>query len=143
RTGYNVEEDKMLLETRKIWNEPLPAGTDQSGPGVRISATCIRVPTMRAHAESVNVTLVRPATEAQVREVLAAAPGVRLIDDRKANDFPTPLKAAGGDDTLVGRIRPDFSQEITSGAVPACRGFNLFICADQIRKGAALNAVQI
>jgi aspartate-semialdehyde dehydrogenase len=136
-TGQNVEEEKMVLETRKIWNEP------EAG-GVRISATCIRVPTMRAHAESVNITLTRLATEANVRRILAAAPGVRVVDDREKNDFPTPLKAAGGDDTLVGRIRPDLSQDVCGeGDDRTYRGFNLFVCADQLRKGAALNAVQI
>jgi aspartate-semialdehyde dehydrogenase len=133
-TGRNVEEEKMIAEARKIWDDA----------AVRISPTCIRVPTMRAHAESVNVTLWRPATEDAVRAALAEFPGVRLIDDRAANDFPTPLKAAGGDETLIGRVRPDDSQEsIDTPAGRAYRGFNLFVCADQLRKGAALNAVQI
>lgn len=137
KTGRNVEEEKMVLETRKIWDDP----------GVKIHATCVRVPTMRAHAESVNLTLGRPAAEDEVRAVLAGAPGVRVIDDRVRNDFPTPLKAAGGDETLVGRIRPDETQD--SAPVPgggghrAYTGYSLFVCADQIRKGAALNAVQI
>lgn len=133
-TGRNVEEEKMITETRKIWNDP----------AVRISATCIRVPVMRAHAESVNIALSRPATEAQVRQVLGGFPGLRIIDDRARNEFPTPLKAAGGDETLVGRIRPDDTQDSTeTPAGRAYRGFNLFVCSDQLRKGAALNAVQI
>jgi aspartate-semialdehyde dehydrogenase len=136
-TGQNVEEEKMVLETRKIWKE-------MGGESVRISATCVRVPTMRAHAESVNITLTRPATEAEFRGILAKAPGVLVVDNRAANDFPTPLKAAGGDLTLVGRIRPDLSQEsFGDGLDRSYRGFNLFLCADQLRKGAALNAVQI
>lgn len=125
-TGLNGEEQKIIAETRKIWDDPAAA----------ISPTCVRVPVLRAHAESVNVTLKAPATERQVREALAGAPGVQVIDDRGANLFPTPLKATGLDDVLVGRIRPDPSQ-------PAGRGFDLFICGDQLRKGAALTAVQI
>src|SRR5262249_24795258 len=121
-------------ETRKMWGDP----------GARISATCIRVPTLRAHAESINITLERPATEAQVRRVLEDAPGLRIVDDRGANDFPTPLKASGGDDTLVGRIRPDESLDaIESGGQKRYKAFNMFVCSDQLRKGAALNAVQI
>ena len=93
-----------------------------------------------AHAESVNVTLATAAAEAQVREALEAAPGVTIVDDRAANDFPTSLKASGGDDVLVGRIRPDESQGTDHGA---WRAFDLFIAGDQLRKGAALNALQI
>lgn len=133
-TGLNVEEQKMIEETRKIWNDP----------DLRMSPTCIRVPVLRAHSESVNMTLKSPATEAEVRAVLAEAPGVRLVDDRAANRFPTPLKAAHGDDILVGRIRPDPSQRVANGPDGArYHGFNLFISGDQLRKGAALNAIQI
>jgi aspartate-semialdehyde dehydrogenase len=145
RTGLNVEEQKMVDETRKIW------GDEAGGAArVRISATCVRVPVMRAHCESVNVTLSRPATLTQVRALLAAAPGVRVIDDRTGNAFPTPLKASGGDDVLVGRLRVDLSQlegEARAAGtdlehVPT-RGFDMFIAGDQLRKGAAQNAVQI
>lgn len=133
-TGYNVEEQKMVDESRKIWRDD----------AVRITATCVRVPVMRAHAESVNVTLARPATEREVREALAQAPGVTVTDDRAANAFPTPLKASGQDNVLVGRIRPDFSHEHQgSGDDARFKAFNLFVCGDQLRKGAALNAVQI
>jgi aspartate-semialdehyde dehydrogenase len=133
-TGRNVEEEKVIDETRKIWGDNL----------VRLSVTCIRVPVMRAHAESVNVTLDEPATEAEVREELAAADGVRIIDDRASNDFPTSLKASGEDDVLVGRIRPDESQEwVVQARVRAFWGYDLFVCGDQLRKGAALNALQI
>lgn len=149
-TGLNVEETKVILETRKIWSEELLP------PGQRaaITATCIRVPVRRAHAESVNITLRREATARQVREALAAFPGVRVVDDRAANHFPTPLKASRKDEVLVGRIRPDASRlppdELARLArdrggldeIP-CRGFDLFICGDQLLKGAALNAVQI
>ncbi len=145
-TGLNTEETKVILETRKIWNDPSTA----------ISATCIRVPVRRAHAESVNVTVKTPATTQQVRDALAKFPGVRLVDDRAGNLFPTPLKASGKDDVLVGRIRPDPSCHYLAAlgkVVPGTqspldyngtfRSFDLFICGDQLRKGAALNAVQI
>lgn len=126
-TGLNGEELKVIAETRKIWNDP----------SVHVSPTCIRVPVRRAHAESIHVTLRQPATLAQVREAIARAPGVAIIDDHEKNLFPTPLKASGKDEVHVGRIRPDGAQ---SGPH---RSFNLFICGDQLRKGAALNAVQI
>jgi aspartate-semialdehyde dehydrogenase len=133
-TGRNVEEQKVIDEARKIWGDHL----------IRLSVTCIRVPVLRAHAESVNVTLDEPATEEEVREELAAAPGVRIVDDRGGNDFPTSLKASGEDDVLVGRIRPDESQEwVVRPKVRAFWGFDLFVCGDQLRKGAALNAIQI
>ncbi len=124
--GSNEEERKLLTETRRMWE------TDS----VRVCATCVRVPTLRAHAEAIHLELSRPTTEAEVREILARAAGVRIVDDRRANRFPEPLTAAGGDDVLVGRIRMDQS-------VANNRGVALFVCGDQIRKGAALNAVQI
>jgi len=129
-TGRNVEEQKVIEETRKIF----------ALPGLKMSVTCIRVPVLRAHAESVNVTLKSPTTEAQVREALRGAPGIAIVDDRAANDFPTSLKASGGDEVLVGRIRPDESQPREGDG---WRGFDLFIAGDQLRKGAALNALQI
>ncbi len=133
-TGRNQEEQKMIDESRKIWRDST----------VKIAATCIRVPVLRAHAESINLTLKTPATEAEVRAVLSKAAGVTVLDDRVGNDFPTPLKASGKDDVLVGRIRGDESQEsFGSGAETKFRGFHLFVCGDQLRKGAALNAVQI
>lgn len=127
--GYNEEELKMVHETHKIWGQ---AQGDQTA----ITATCIRVPVMRAHAESINVTLDNPMTEDEARKVLADAPGVSLIDDRDSNRFPTPLDASHVDDVFVGRIRHDLSQ-------PQGYGLDLFVCGDQVRKGAALNAVQI
>ena len=94
-----------------------------------------------------NVTLKVPATTQQVRDALAKFPGVRVIDDRAANLFPTPLKASGKDDVLVGRIRPDASrlpaQPTAADYDKPALGFDLFICGDQLRKGAALNAIQI
>ncbi|MBX3407718.1 MAG: aspartate-semialdehyde dehydrogenase [Phycisphaeraceae bacterium] len=149
-TGLNVEETKVILETRKIWGEELLPPAQRAA----ITATCIRVPVRRAHAESVNITLRRDATARQVREALAAFPGVQVVDDCDTNNFPTPLKASGKDEVLVGRIRPDASllapDELARLArdrgglddIP-CRGFDLFICGDQLLKGAALNAVQI
>ncbi|MCA3004043.1 MAG: aspartate-semialdehyde dehydrogenase [Planctomycetaceae bacterium] len=134
--GLNVEETKMIHESHKIWGST----------SVRITATCIRVPVLRAHCESINVTLARPATLNQVRAALRAAPGVRIIDDRAANAFPTPLKASGGDDVLVGRVRVDPSQSpdgLNTGPETPVRGFDLFIAGDQLRKGAAQNAVQL
>jgi aspartate-semialdehyde dehydrogenase len=129
-TGRNAEEQKMIDETRKIWGDAT----------VRIAPTCVRVPVMRAHCESVCLTLREPAAEAEVRRLLAHAPGVRVVDDRAARAFPTPLRAAGGDDVLVGRIRPDESQPRDGERF---FGFELFISGDQLRKGAAQNAVQV
>ncbi|MBA4028789.1 MAG: aspartate-semialdehyde dehydrogenase [Planctomyces sp.] len=136
-TGSNVEETKMVSETRKILGPDAP----------RIAPTCVRVPVMRAHCVSATVTLGRLATLAKVRDTLSKAPGVRLVDDRATNRFPTSLKATGGDDVLVGRLRVDPSQserapaEITAESPES--GFSMFIAGDQLRKGAALDAVQI
>ncbi len=124
--GYNDEENKVMEETRKIMD----------AQDLSISATCIRVPVPRAHSESINVTFADAISVEQARAALAAAPGVRLVDDRAANHFPMPLEASGGDDVLVGRIRHDLSR--TDG-----RALALFACGDQLRKGAALNGVQI
>ena len=131
--GYNVEETKMVRETHKIWAQ---SHDDRTA----ITATCVRVPVMRAHAESINLTFREPVAEADVRRVLAAAPGLRIVDDRPNNRFPTPLEATEQDDVLVGRIRQDISQPIEGDKA---RGYDLFVCGDQVLKGAALNAVQI
>ncbi len=125
-TGYNVEERKMIHETHKIFH----------AKDIRITATCVRVPVLRAHSESINLTFSEPVDENQVREILGSAEGVKLVDDRERNYFPMPLDASDQDDILVGRIRKDLSQ-------PDGRGLELFVSGDQIRKGAALNAVQI
>ncbi len=117
---------KMVKETRKIF-------CDDS---LRIAATCIRVPVMRAHGESLNIEFADPMPEPKAEELLRSAPGVSIINDREANKFPTPLEAADKDDVFVGRIRQDISRDDQ-------RGLDMFICSDQIRKGAALNAVQI
>ena len=124
--GYNEEENKMVNETRKIFH----------CPEIRVTATCVRVPVPRAHTEAINIEFSRPMSEGQVREILSGAPGVKIVDDRKANHFPMPLEASDQDDVLVGRIRQDLSQE------GGC-GIDLLVSGDQIRKGAALNAVQI
>ena len=124
--GYNGEETKVMKETRKILD----------APDLAITATCVRVPVMRAHTESINVTLRRPLDEKRARELLGASPGIEIIDDRESNTFPMPLHASGKDSVYIGRIRSDPS-------LPEGRGLNLFVCGDQLRKGAALNAIQI
>ncbi|KAG9457053.1 hypothetical protein H6P81_001561 [Aristolochia fimbriata] len=124
--GYNEEEMKLVKETRKIWNDK----------DVKVTATCIRVPVMRAHAESINLQFEKPLDEDTAREVLKKAAGVIVIDDRTSNIFPTPLEVSNKDDVAVGRIRQDVSQD-------GNHGLDVFVCGDQIRKGAALNAVQI
>jgi aspartate-semialdehyde dehydrogenase len=122
--GSNLEERKMLLESRKILGLPT----------LRVSATCVRVPVFRAHAVAIHAEFDRPVTEREASDVLSTAPGVRLVDDRASNTFPMPLEASGRDEVLVGRIRADTAFE---------GGLALFAVGDQIRKGAALNAVQI
>ena len=124
--GYNGEEMKVMMEARKILSEPQLA----------ITATCVRVPVLRAHTESINLTLKQPLSPQQARALLAAAPGVEIVDDRENNLFPMPTIATGRDAVYVGRIRRDLSQ-------PEGMGLDLFVCGDQLRKGAALNAVQI
>ncbi|XP_057961175.1 uncharacterized protein LOC131153121 [Malania oleifera] len=124
--GYNEEEMKLVKETRKIWSDG----------NVKVTATCIRVPVMRAHAESVNLQFEKPLDEDTARDILKNAAGVVVIDDRTSNYFPTPLEVSNKDDVAVGRIRSDVSQD-------GNHGLDIFVCGDQIRKGAALNAVQI
>ena len=124
--GYNEEEMKMVKETRKMFHND----------AIQITATCVRVPVMRAHSEAINLTFEKPITENEVRKILSAAPGVKVVDDRVKNYFPMPLDSSDGDDILVGRIRQDISQ-------PDGHGIELFVSGDQLRKGAALNAVQI
>ena len=124
--GYNAEENKMVAETRKIFH----------CPQLRISATCVRVPVLRAHSEAINLEFTEPVGEQEVRDILAGSPGVKIVDDRDSSHFPMPLDASGRDDVLVGRIRRDAS-------LPDGVGIDMFVSGDQIRKGAALNAVQI
>jgi aspartate-semialdehyde dehydrogenase len=123
--GYNEEERKMVNESRKILHD------DE----IRVTATCIRVPVLRAHSESINVEFEgdRPAIP-RALEVLRGFPGVRIVDDAFANHFPMTIEATGQDDVLVGRVRADISNE---------RALDLFVSGDQILKGAALNGLQI
>jgi len=130
-SGLNVEEQKLIDETRKIWGDAT----------VSISPTCVRVPVLRAHSEAVTVTLREAATEADVCAALRGGRGVEVIDDRAGNCFPTPRKATGRDEVLVGRVRRDPGAAVDSGG--RTKGFALWLCGDQLRKGAALNAVQI
>lgn len=125
-TGYNEEERKMIYESRKILHDPT----------LKVTATCVRVPVVRAHSESVNIEFeagTRPTLEA-IHAALAAFPGVSIVDDRAANHFPMPLEASGQDDVLVGRLRYDLSND---------DAIDLFLSGDQILKGAALNGIQI
>ena len=123
--GYNEEERKMINESRKILHDD----------NLRITATCIRVPVLRAHSEAINVEFEDRRPElTEVMATLGAAPGLKIVDDPAANHFPMPIEASGRDDVLVGRIRPDLSNE---------NAIELFACGDQILKGAALNGIQI
>lgn len=123
--GCNEEEAKVVAESRKILNMQ----------ELKVNVTCVRVPVLRAHSESVTVEFAgaAPSVE-QVREVLSRAPGVTVVDDRAGNKFPTPRDASGGDNVLVGRIRKDLSHP---------NAISMFVSGDQLLKGAALNAVQI
>jgi len=122
--GYCEEELKMLNETRKIMGLP----------DLRLSATCVRVPVLRAHSEAVNIEFEQPFPVDEARALLAAAPGVELLEDFEANRFPMPTDVTGRDPVAVGRIRQDLSDP---------NALELWLCGDQIRKGAALNAIQI
>jgi aspartate-semialdehyde dehydrogenase len=122
--SYCEEEMKMVNETRKIFGDS----------DIRISATCVRVPVLRAHSEAINLEFLHPFPVEKAREILAEAAGVELVEDFSKNYFPMPIDASGKDDVLVGRIRQDISHP---------NGLELWLCGDQIRKGAALNAVQI
>ena len=122
--GYCEEELKMLNETRKIMQLPQ----------LSLSATCVRVPVLRAHSEAVNIEFEAPLSVAEARAALAQAPGVELIEDFETNRFPMPTDVTGRDPVAVGRIRQDLSHP---------QALELWLCGDQIRKGAALNAVQI
>jgi aspartate-semialdehyde dehydrogenase len=125
-TGYNEEELKMVKETKKIFGDN----------NIRISATCVRVPVLRAHSEALTVECERPITPAEVREILVRAPGVKIVDDVEKNYMPMPKDATGQGDILCGRIRTDLSD-------PTGKSFCMFVAGDQLLKGAALNAVQI
>ena len=125
-TGYNDEETKVIRETKKILEDD----------DIAIGVTCVRVPVLRAHSEAIIFECVNPISEEDVRAILAKAPGVKIVDDRARNYFPMPIDASGQGDVLVGRIRKDLSD-------PSGKSIAIFVAADQLLKGAALNAVQI
>jgi aspartate-semialdehyde dehydrogenase len=125
-TGYNGEETKVMQETRKIFEDD----------GIAVGVTCVRVPVLRAHSQAITFECENPITEHEVRAILIDAPGVKIVDDRAKNYFPMPIDASGQDDVLVGRIRKDLSD--ASG-----HSISIFAAADQLLKGAALNAIQI
>jgi len=123
--GYTREEMKMVWETQKIFEDP----------GIHVNPTAVRVPVFYGHSEAVHIETRAKITAQEVRDLLSNAPGVEVVDERKAGGYPTPVThAAGKDPVFVGRIREDISHP---------RGINLWIVSDNIRKGAALNAVQI
>jgi len=122
--GYTKEEMKMVNETRKIMGDD----------SIEVTATTVRVPVFYGHSESVNLETEKKLTPEEARKILKKAPGVKVVDDPTKNQYPMPLDAAGQDLTLVGRIREDFTIK---------NGLNLWLVADNIRKGAATNAVQI
>ena len=123
--GYTKEEMKMIWETRKILHDP----------DLKVTATTVRVPVFSSHSESINVEFEKPIDDIEdVKKLLAAAPDVVLVDDPANNKYPLAIDAAGTDEVYVGRIRRDESVE---------NGINLWVVADNIRKGAATNAVQI
>ena len=122
--GYTNEEMKMQNETRKI----------MSAPDLRVSATCVRVPVAVSHSEAVNVEFSEPISPDEVREILSSAPGIRLVDDPRANVYPMPIDADGEDDVFVGRVRSDLALD---------NGVAMWLSCDNLRKGAALNSLQI
>lgn len=122
--GYNQEELKMVFETHKIFGDNT----------IEVNPTCIRVPIYRAHSEALHLELTDPIDLEKVFAGLLNAPGLRVVDDRGNNHFPMPLEVSGQDEVFVGRIRPDLTRR---------NYLNLFVCGDQLLKGAALNAVQI
>lgn len=122
--GYTSEEMKMQNEGRKIMHLP----------ELRVSCTCVRVPVVRSHSISVSLHFDRKVTVEEAREIIAKAPGCRLVDDLPKKEYPMPLDTSGQDTVFVGRIRPDLTDE---------NGLCLWCCGDQVRKGAATNAIQI
>ncbi|MAP38470.1 MAG: aspartate-semialdehyde dehydrogenase [SAR202 cluster bacterium Io17-Chloro-G1] len=122
--GYTTEEMKMQNEARKILH----------APDLKVSTTCVRVPVMISHAEAINVEFTDPMSPGEVREILSTMPGVRVVDDPQANVYPMPVQSEGEDDVFVGRIRKDISLD---------NGIAMWLTCDNLRKGAALNAIQI
>lgn len=123
-TGYSQEELKMVNETKKIMNDD----------NLAITATTVRVPVMNGHSEAVNIETEEKLTAEMAREILSKAPGIKVVDDPKSKRYPLPGDVTGSDEVFVGRIREDFSVR---------NGLNLWIVADNLRKGAALNTIQI
>ncbi|MES2121801.1 MAG: aspartate-semialdehyde dehydrogenase, partial [Chlamydiota bacterium] len=123
-SGYNDEERKMIFESRKILEDD----------AIAISATCVRVPVLRAHSEALNVEFCHPVTVEQAQEILSQSPGVALLENRDDNRFPMPVDASGQDLVYYGRIRQDTSHP---------HALDLWVVGDQLLKGAALNTVQI
>ena len=123
-SGYTKEEIKMVNETRKIMEDD----------SIQITATCVRVPVYIGHSEAINIETERKLTAKEAREILSKSPGIKVIDDPKESKYPIPIEAAGKDETFVGRIREDES-------IP--NGLNLWVVSDNLRKGAALNTIQI
>lgn len=122
--GYNEEELKVISESKKILHDDK----------IRIIVTCIRVPVLRAHSAAIYLEFEKRLTAREARKILEASPGVKVVDEPRKNHFPMPIEASGCDDVLVGRIREDQSTK---------NGLALFVSGDQLRKGAALNAIQI
>ena len=122
--GYTNEEMKMQNETRKIMH----------APDIRVSSTCVRVPVVVSHSEAVNVEFSDAISPGEVREILAGAPGIRVVDEPQSNVYPTPIEAEGQDDVFVGRIREDLALD---------NGIAMWLSCDNLRKGAALNSIQI
>ena len=122
--GYTNEEMKMQNEARKIMHSP----------ELRVSSTCVRVPVVVSHSEAVNVEFSEAISPGEVREILADAPGVRVVDDPQSNVYPMPIEAEGEDEVFVGRIRSDLALD---------NGIAMWLSCDNLRKGAALNAIQI
>ncbi len=123
-SGYTKEEGKMVEETRKIMH----------APDIAISATCVRVPVFIGHSEAINIEFTDPMSPEDARQILSKAPGVKVLDDPSVSLYPMPWLAAGSDDVYVGRIRSDASHP---------RGLVMWVVSDNLRKGAALNAIQI
>jgi aspartate-semialdehyde dehydrogenase len=121
--GYTKEEWKMMAETKKILD-----------PSIRLTATCVRVPVFIAHSEAVNIEFENPITADEARDILREAPGCLVIDKREPGGYITPHEAAGEDATYISRIREDATVE---------NGLSMWVVSDNLRKGAALNAVQI
>ena len=122
--GYTNEEMKMQNETRKIMR----------APDIRVSSTCVRVPVVVSHSEAVNVEFSDAISPGEAREILAGAPGIRVVDEPQSNVYPTPIEAEGQDDVFVGRIRKDLALD---------NGIAMWLSCDNLRKGAALNSIQI